>query len=73
MKMVHVTGEQGRMTQADRAWALVCQYVQDAGLRRHMRSVGVAMRFMPTNWVKMRIIGKQSAEFTILIGRFIRI
>lgn len=33
------------MTQADRAWALVCQYVQDAGLRRHMRSVGVAMRF----------------------------
>ncbi len=33
------------MTQADRAWALVCRYVQDAGLRRHMRSVGVAMRF----------------------------
>lgn len=33
------------MTEADRAWELVCTYVQDAGLRRHMRSVGAAMRF----------------------------
>jgi putative nucleotidyltransferase with HDIG domain len=26
------------------AWALVCEYVQDAGLRRHMWAVGAAMR-----------------------------
>lgn len=29
----------------ERAWALVCEYVQDAGLRRHMLSVGAAMHF----------------------------
>lgn len=28
-----------------RAWELVCEYVQDAGLRRHMLAVGAAMRF----------------------------
>lgn len=29
---------------SDQAWGLVCEYVQDAGLRRHMRAVGAAMR-----------------------------
>lgn len=29
----------------DEAWALVCEFVQDEGLRRHMASVGVAMRW----------------------------
>ena len=28
---------------AERAWDLVCEYVQDAGLRRHMLAVGAAM------------------------------
>lgn len=27
----------------DFAWSLVCEHVNDAGLRRHMRSVGIAM------------------------------
>lgn len=29
----------------DRAWDLVCEHVQDGGLRRHMRAVSVAMRW----------------------------
>lgn len=29
----------------DDAWALVCEFVQDAGLRRHMLAVGKAMRW----------------------------
>ncbi|HSH04991.1 MAG TPA: HD domain-containing protein [Anaerolineae bacterium] len=29
----------------DEAWAIVCEHVQDEGLRRHMRAVGVAMRW----------------------------
>ncbi len=29
----------------NRAWELVCEYVQDVGLRRHMLAVGAAMRF----------------------------
>lgn len=29
----------------DDAWALVCEFVQDEGLRRHMLSVAAAMRF----------------------------
>lgn len=29
----------------DDAWALVCEFVQDAGLRRHMQAVSVAMRW----------------------------
>lgn len=28
----------------DAAWALVCEYVQNAGLRNHMRAVEIAMR-----------------------------
>lgn len=37
---VFVTGDK---TKAD-AWELVCRYVQDRGLRRHMLAVGAAMR-----------------------------
>jgi predicted hydrolase (HD superfamily) len=33
------------MKNKDEAWKLVCHYVQDWGLRRHMLSVGAAMRF----------------------------
>ncbi len=33
------------MKNKDEAWNLVCDYVQDWGLRRHMLSVGAAMRF----------------------------
>jgi predicted hydrolase (HD superfamily) len=33
------------MKNKDEAWNLVCNYVQDWGLRRHMLSVGAAMRF----------------------------
>lgn len=29
----------------NKAWELVCEYVQDVGLRRHMLAVGAAMRF----------------------------
>ncbi|MFO7536706.1 MAG: HDIG domain-containing protein, partial [Chloroflexota bacterium] len=29
----------------EEAWKLVCEFVQDAGLRRHMVAVGAAMRF----------------------------
>jgi len=29
----------------DQAWGLVCEHVQDAGLRRHMGAVGAAMRW----------------------------
>lgn len=29
----------------EKAWSLVCEFVQDEGLRRHMQSVGKAMRF----------------------------
>ena len=29
----------------DDAWNLVCEFVQDIGLRRHMLSVAAAMRF----------------------------
>ena len=29
----------------DKAWELVCEFVQDEGLRRHMLAVGAAMRF----------------------------
>jgi putative nucleotidyltransferase with HDIG domain len=29
-------------------WSLVCEFVQDAGLRRHMVAVGAAMRFYAT-------------------------
>lgn len=29
----------------EQAWSLVCEFVQDEGLRRHMQSVGKAMRF----------------------------
>lgn len=31
------------MQLAGKAWETVCEYVQDRGLRRHMRAVGVAM------------------------------
>lgn len=33
----------------ENAWATVCEHVQDAGLRRHMQAVGVAMRHYATN------------------------
>jgi predicted hydrolase (HD superfamily) len=33
------------MKNKDEAWNLVCNYVQDWGLRRHMLSVGAAMHF----------------------------
>jgi predicted hydrolase (HD superfamily) len=33
------------MTTRDDAWELVCEFVQDAGLRRHMLAVAAAMRF----------------------------
>ena len=33
------------MKTRDDAWALVCEFVQDVGLRRHMLAVGFAMRF----------------------------
>lgn len=33
------------MSSRDEAWELVCEFVQDAGLQRHMLSVGAAMRF----------------------------
>ena len=29
----------------ENAWGLVCEHVQDAGLRRHMQAVGLAMRY----------------------------
>lgn len=32
------------MIDRDSAWALVCEFVQDAGLRRHMLAVAAAMR-----------------------------
>jgi len=33
------------MKTRDEAWDLVCEFVQDAGLRRHMLAVSAAMRF----------------------------
>lgn len=33
----------------DKAWALVCEHVQDPGLRRHMQAVGYAMHFYAEN------------------------
>jgi putative nucleotidyltransferase with HDIG domain len=33
------------MNTRDQAWDLVCEFVQDAGLRRHMLAVSAAMRF----------------------------
>lgn len=33
------------MKTRDQAWNLVCEFVQDAGLRRHMLAVSAAMRF----------------------------
>lgn len=33
------------MFNKEMAWGLVCEFVQDAGLRRHMQSVGKGMRF----------------------------
>ena len=33
------------MKSRDEAWDLVCEYVQDVGLRRHMLAVSAAMRF----------------------------
>ncbi len=33
------------MKTRDKAWDLVCEFVQDAGLRRHMLAVSAAMRF----------------------------
>ena len=29
----------------ENAWNIVCEYVQDPGLRRHMQSVGLATRW----------------------------
>ena len=36
------------MLTKDLAWSLVCEFVQDAGLRRHMQAVGQAMRYYAT-------------------------
>lgn len=33
------------MLTKEQAWSLVCEFVEDEGLRRHMQSVGKAMRF----------------------------
>lgn len=33
------------MKSREEAWALVCEFVQDRGLQRHMLAVGAAMRF----------------------------
>jgi len=39
------------------AWKLVCEYVKDPGLRRHMRSVSSAMGFYA------RELGEDAAEW----------
>lgn len=37
------------MLTKDKAWELVCEFVQDEGLRRHMQAVGIAMAaYAPT-------------------------
>ena len=38
-------GSERTMKTRDEAWDLVCEFVQDAGLRRHMLSVSAAMRY----------------------------
>jgi putative nucleotidyltransferase with HDIG domain len=44
----------------DEAWELVCEFVQDAGLRRHMLAVSVAM-----GWYAERL-GELAAEWTTI-------
>lgn len=47
----------------ENAWSLVCEHVQDVGLRRHMQAVGQAMRWYaeqldndPTYWQAVGIV-----------------
>ena len=49
------------MKTRDEAWDLVCEFVQDAGLRRHMLAVSAAMRFYA------RLLG-EDADYWEIVG-----
>src|SRR3954466_8378656 len=40
-----VPGDRSHRMDRDTAWQIVCEFVQDAGLRRHMVAVEAAMRW----------------------------